>query len=282
MYLLDIVLPLIQNGQKASKNYFNFVGIKTLTNGNHFFCFDSSVLNFSEFDHFVVLTSQQYSKNTTKWLLIWCVLTWQQEESVSECGEEKYNAHRICFFLILNFLTFEFILKNFLFQFIQKTTKVSYSDFEKIFTENLKIDFTKIKRAHVKAFTTVLCDTFDDTVTFERFARVVNWFAPLQPVDEFFGRVLTSLIHSISFIFTNVKQIRSCKWCNMFVILSQHKDQRSSFKTLFSWLRKCCKSRIDGEDNMESTLWFQSQLLFVQIQCHRTWRFCIDIYWQKW
>jgi hypothetical protein len=71
---------------------------------------------------------------------------------------------------------------------------VFYSEFEKTFTENLKIDFTKIKRAHVKAFTTVLCDAFDDTVTFERFARVVNWFAPLQPVDEFFGRVLTSLI----------------------------------------------------------------------------------------
>jgi hypothetical protein len=35
MCLRDIVLPLIQNGQKVSRNYFNFVGIKILTNGHH-------------------------------------------------------------------------------------------------------------------------------------------------------------------------------------------------------------------------------------------------------
>jgi len=88
-------------------------------------------------------------------------------------------------------------------KYIQKTTKVFYSDFERIFTESLKIDFTKVKRTHVKAFTTVLCDSFDDTITFERFARVVNWFGPLQPVDEFFGRIKELLSKSYFHGFVN-------------------------------------------------------------------------------
>jgi hypothetical protein len=34
-----------------------------------------------------------------------------------------------------------------------------------------------------------LGDPYDDTVSFNRFCEVVNWFGPLQPFDEFFKKI---------------------------------------------------------------------------------------------
>jgi serine/threonine protein kinase len=70
-----------------------------------------------------------------------------------------------------------------------KNTKVLYQDFEKVFIECLKLDFSRIKKIHLKCFNAVLCDSFDDTITFDRFCRVVSLFGPLQPVEEFFARI---------------------------------------------------------------------------------------------
>jgi len=51
------------------------------------------------------------------------------------------------------------------------------------------LDFSKIKRVHIKCLNSVLCDPFDDTITFERFCRVVSLFGPLQPIESFFLRI---------------------------------------------------------------------------------------------
>jgi serine/threonine protein kinase len=64
-----------------------------------------------------------------------------------------------------------------------------YTDFEKAFIESLKLDFGKIKKIHIKCFCAILCDSFDDSVRFERFCEVVCWFGPLQPIDEFFKKI---------------------------------------------------------------------------------------------
>jgi len=70
-----------------------------------------------------------------------------------------------------------------------KAAKIPFHDFQKTFTDVLKPDFSKVKKIHIKCFQAVLCDAFDDTVAFERFCNVLAWFGPIQPVDEFLGRI---------------------------------------------------------------------------------------------
>jgi len=66
-----------------------------------------------------------------------------------------------------------------------KTNKVPFNDFQKVFTDLLKPDFSKVKKIHIKCFQAALCDQFDDSVDFETFCKVVAWFGPVDPVDEF-------------------------------------------------------------------------------------------------
>uniref|UniRef100_A0A6B2L2T9 Protein kinase domain-containing protein n=1 Tax=Arcella intermedia TaxID=1963864 RepID=A0A6B2L2T9_9EUKA len=66
-----------------------------------------------------------------------------------------------------------------------KQTKIPFHDFQTVFTDLLKPDFSKIKKIHIKCLQTILCDPFDDTVTFESFCKVISWFGPLEPMDEF-------------------------------------------------------------------------------------------------
>lgn len=71
----------------------------------------------------------------------------------------------------------------------KRDAKISYSEFEKTFIESLKLDFSKIKKIHVRCFCSILCDPYDDTVTFERFCEVICWFGPLSPVETFFKSI---------------------------------------------------------------------------------------------
>ena len=71
----------------------------------------------------------------------------------------------------------------------KRDAKINYSEFEKTFIEGLKLDFSKIKKIHVKCFCSILCNPYDDTVTFERFCEVISWFGPLNPVENFFKSI---------------------------------------------------------------------------------------------
>lgn len=75
-----------------------------------------------------------------------------------------------------------------------KQAKVPFHDFDKVFTDRLKPDYTKVKKIHFKCFQAVLCDQYDDTVDFERFCNVVAWFGPLVPVDMFLQRIKDLLL----------------------------------------------------------------------------------------
>mmetsp|Transcript_12616 Transcript_12616/g.14037 ORF Transcript_12616/g.14037 Transcript_12616/m.14037 type:complete len:733 (+) Transcript_12616:25-2223(+) len=75
----------------------------------------------------------------------------------------------------------------------RKRVKVPYQMFEEIFIETLQLDFSKLKTIHVKCFNAVLCDQYDDTVSFERFCYVGSWFGPFSPVEDFF-RTLTHIL----------------------------------------------------------------------------------------
>eukprot|EP00028_Trichosphaerium_sp_Am-I-7-wt_P012674 CAMPEP_0168518466 /NCGR_PEP_ID=MMETSP0405-20121227/6728_1 /TAXON_ID=498012 /ORGANISM="Trichosphaerium sp, Strain Am-I-7 wt" /LENGTH=901 /DNA_ID=CAMNT_0008538801 /DNA_START=84 /DNA_END=2789 /DNA_ORIENTATION=+ len=55
-----------------------------------------------------------------------------------------------------------------------------------------------VKKRDVKSLNAVLCNTFDDTVSFERFCYVMAWFAPVNPITDFFKR-LTSMVAKESF-----------------------------------------------------------------------------------
>lgn len=71
----------------------------------------------------------------------------------------------------------------------KKDATVPYPEFEKACIESLKLDNTKIKPVHIRCFCAVLCDPYDDSVSFNRFCEVVGWFGPMAPFDEFFRRI---------------------------------------------------------------------------------------------
>jgi len=79
-----------------------------------------------------------------------------------------------------------------------KTNKIPFNDFQKVFTDILKPDFTKVKKIHIKCLQAALCDQFDDSVDFETFCKVVAWFGPVDPVDEFL-HIIKEIITSSCF-----------------------------------------------------------------------------------
>jgi len=68
---------------------------------------------------------------------------------------------------------------------------ISYSTFWVAFCKELQVEF--VKTNYAKYFQSIICDPYNDTVTFESFTRVITLFGPLDPVDQFFINIKSLL-----------------------------------------------------------------------------------------
>eukprot|EP01126_Amoeba_proteus_P059948 TRINITY_DN7883_c0_g2_i2.p1 TRINITY_DN7883_c0_g2~~TRINITY_DN7883_c0_g2_i2.p1 ORF type:complete len:221 (+),score=36.14 TRINITY_DN7883_c0_g2_i2:328-990(+) len=67
--------------------------------------------------------------------------------------------------------------------------KIPWHTFHQVFTETLKPDWKKLRSPYLQCLKAILCNRFDDSVEFQQFCKVVAWFGPLIPVNDFFSRL---------------------------------------------------------------------------------------------
>jgi serine/threonine protein kinase len=73
----------------------------------------------------------------------------------------------------------------------QETRKVPYNEFERVFTDITQVDLGTASFCFRRCLSAMLCDSFDNTITFERFCNLLHYFDSLTPIDAFWNRLVT-------------------------------------------------------------------------------------------
>lgn len=73
----------------------------------------------------------------------------------------------------------------------RETRHVPYSEFESVFTHVTHVDLTTASFCYRRCLSSMLCDPFDNTITFERFCNLLHYFDSLSPIDAFLNRLVT-------------------------------------------------------------------------------------------